>query len=103
MLELVDCGISMPKVIVGTIFIADIVGSPMGIIYLHYIHIIGINMYLVKEQHIINEKPRKKFIGILNIKQHITLQKITFIVKVISNSYNKIHTKLLTVWCNHKR
>ena len=37
-LELVDCVNSMPKVVVGTVFIADIVGSPMGIIYLHYTH-----------------------------------------------------------------
>ena len=38
MLELVDCGNLMPKVVVGTIFIVNIVGSMMVIIYLHSTH-----------------------------------------------------------------
>ena len=37
-LELVDCGNSMPNGVVGAIFISDIVVSPMGITYLHYIN-----------------------------------------------------------------
>ena len=35
MLELIDREHSMTKVSVGAIFISDIVGSPMGIIYFH--------------------------------------------------------------------
>ena len=60
-------------------------------------------MSVVKEQHITNETARKIFIGILNIKQQITIRKITFIVKVVRNSDDQLPTKLLTVWCNHKR
>ena len=36
MLEWADCGHSMPKVFIGTIFVADVVVSMMVIIYLHY-------------------------------------------------------------------
>ena len=60
-------------------------------------------MSVVKEQHITNETARKIFIGILNIKQQITIRKITFIVKVVRNSDDQLPTKLITVWCNHKR
>ena len=56
----------------------------------------------VKEQVITNEKVRKVFFYIPNIKQHIATQQLNFVGKVVSSSDDQLPTKIITAWCNHK-
>ena len=101
MLEQKDCGYSISKVVIGAIFIADIVGLPTGIIYLHCKHTRHKYVFL-KEKGITNETARKRFIGILNMEQNITIRQIIFIGKIVHNYEDKLPTNFPTVWCNHK-
>ena len=59
-------------------------------------HILGISMTEVKYQRITNETVRRKLFYILNIKEQIATQQLTFIEKVARNSDNHLPTKLLT-------
>ena len=66
-------------------------------------NILRISITEVKDQHITNERVRRKFFDIPNIEKHIATQHLTFIGKVARNSDDHIPTKNLTAWCNHKR
>ena len=57
----------------------------------------------VKEQHITNDKVRKKFFDITNIKKQIATRQLTFIIQVARNSDDHIPTKVFTTWCKQKR
>ena len=57
----------------------------------------------VKEGRIRNAEVRRRFFNIPTIQNQIAKRQLTFIGKVVQNSYLQLPTKLLTAWCNHKR